>query len=859
MKLNFLASLNDYLAKSFVENIDEEEFVSHPVSLSKQIFAKNSISNYIRPFEYHSKFKIYECNDGYSGVVIEIIPRVRMGKDTIDTFRDIFEGMPDDTYMSVQLFGSKNNSDILNTWNNTHRYRLDASTNYLVNLIYDFYNDKATKNLSSSIKTNLKNHKIVLSIKHRKVKKLREYVEEVFRVLSSGSFSPRYLTPDLLKPFYYEFLNDVEYINDMPKYQKSRHFNKQCVSYDQVFQEENEYIRIGRVENNKFKGSYWNALAIQDISENFEIGEFSQKIGATIGSGADVEGKQFKRDFIISLNITKALPKEVKGISNNQLIIEKTAVSSEEDVDLKEQKKENKSIRHKLGNEDPFFKTDLTVLLSADTLDELKTETSNIKAMWRKNEADDSGRIRLEKANNMHKNIFLSALPLGLNEEYFTHIQDKPYFWSADNVCQFLPVEGDWNGNSPNALGVGRRGGLCGIDTFATSTNKNFYLIGTSGAGKSNLLSWFIFSDHAMGRRNFIIDVGASQEVLVQYLGGDFLQPDLANPISFNPFGNILDLEELKKFGSFFSNWLYVVGGNKDEQTYKKEQKFIKAKLEDVIIQEWIKANAEGRILEPTDVQKEFMNLYDKHKDIRYSDFAIQLTPVCEGGKYEKFFKGKSDFDIKKAIIACLDLTLIQEEEDLRDNLIFVMTFFFSEAIYKGDSDMETSVKIDELQKHLGKDSRIEEEADVAVRTYRKHGAGIGFGTQGFNDLVDAKTGQGTKLGKSIIENSATAFFGKQTNVAKNLLISSEIIDFDEIDKDILSNPPMSGGYKEFLVVDENSNKIPVRFIFPRFFLWLCTTDPKEKPLLKRTIKQFNGNILKAVNYLVDMEEKRSA
>lgn len=855
MSFNPLTHLSNVLSDKFIHRIDEDEFVSHPVSVSNKIFSKNSISNYIRPYKFHRKTHIFECNDNYSGVVLELNPRVRMGKDTVDTFKDVLESMPLDALVSVQLFGSKNNTAILNNWDIAHRYRQDEQSNYLVDLIAKFFAEKSNGNLTKGIKTNLKRHRVLISVKHKSVKTLVHYVDEMMRVLKSASFMPTYMTPKSLKPIYYEFLNDLDDMNEIPKYDRNRFFNKQCVSYNQVTQEEAEYIRVGRVVDKKFKGTYYKALALQDISDYFDIGEFSQKIGATVGSSGDVEGKQFYRNFIISLNLTKATPNEIKKIGINQTIVEKTVQTKDDDVDLKAQKKENRTIRHHLGNEDSIFKADITVIVGADTYEDLKESSSNVRQMWRKSGAEESGRIKLEPANNMHKNIFLSSLPLGLNDLYFTHVQDKPYFWNVGNVAQFLPVEGDWSGNAYNVLAVGRRGGLLAFDTFETSVNKNFYILGTSGAGKSNTLSWIIFNNHARGTRNFVIDVGASQEILFKYLGGEFLQPDLKSPISFNPFGNISNLEELKEeFGSFFSNWLYVVGGNKDEQTYKREQKFIKAKLEDVIIQEWEKANKSGRILEPTDIQREFMKLYEETKDSRYSDFATHLSPICNGGKYDKFFKGKSDFDIKKSELACLDLTLIQNEEELRDNLVFLMTFFFSEAIYKDHNCTQTQVIIDELHKHLGKDPRLEDEVDVAFRTYRKHGAGMGVGTQGFNDLVDARTGQGTKLGKSIIENSATQLFGKQTAVARNMLLNSPLMDFDEMDKDVLSNPPQGGGYKEFLIIDEHNNKIPIRFLFPKFFLWLCTTDPDEKPLLKRTIQQCNGDITKAINILIEKE-----
>lgn len=825
----------------FTRIIDENEFVSLPVSILNKIIAKNSVSNFVRPFKWHTKDKNFiwcECNDGMTGTIIEITPRVRAGSDTAEAIESVLRLLTDEVYFSINLYGLENNQYQIDDWLKNHKIYGDENVNKLSETIASFFENLTNSYLAPSLKHNLKSFRLFISFKHKKHNVIQKIATEAYRMLDNRQFNPRYPSLQSLKELYWELLNKNDDFKRIPKYTENKYFNKQVTSSSTIVEDNINSLRIGKIcpNDNKFKGKYWGILAIQDISENFDITEFDQKIGANYGNLSKVETNQFKNNFIISLNVVKASAKELSIIGMNQKII-KNQVAGDDEIDVKQAKKEHRSIMNKIGGDESFFKTDLIVAVAGRTEEEVKEAITSTIDFWKQG-SESSGRIYLEVASNVQTQLFLSALPLGLTDEYFSKIQDTPYFWTADSVSQLLPMSADWQGTGNNILCVGRRSGLIGLDLFNDSGSKNWYSFGTTGSGKSNLISWLIFCGYSRGGIEYSIDVGGSQEFLFYYLGGQFIQPSIERVMSFNPFSKI-NKENVEKiiedYLSFFVAFLYMVGGNKNQEQYEKEQKFIEGVLIDIIKTEIYKALDENRILEITNIQERFYELAKETKDIRYSDFAVGLTSVSKGGRYYKFFAGKSDINLENCKLACLDITRIQEESDLRDYLVFIITFFFSEAVYKGDNTIQIGFKVDELHRHLGESPRIEKEVDVAFRTYRKHNGSVGTGTQGFDDYIGLD-GKPSKLGTSIIINYNLAFIGLQTQEGNNALINSKRISFDDTDLSVLHNMRRVNGYREFFIISNQGIKVPARFILPAYFLWLVTTDPDEKEKVLRPI-----------------------
>jgi conjugal transfer ATP-binding protein TraC len=843
------------LPEWFTTKFDEKEYASLSTKTAKKIFSKDtSISNFVRPIKYADiQNKIFYCNDnGHFGASLEIVPRIIMGNNVAEVMADIFEDMPERLYMQVSLYGLENIENFLRTYEISHKVRNDKNINEIVDSFVDFYRSKTKEELTQNIESNLKSLRVVISLKSKDRKALTHYLQEIEYKLNANSFFPYRLGKNELHGIYSELLNYYEDLREINKVQESKFFNKQTTKINQETRVEDSYIKLGITDKEgNFKGRYWQTLGIEEISENFSISDFSSKIGAVLGNKENINKNQFKDNFIISFNITKAKKAEISGISINQTIADKQ-IGDAKDTELQDKKKESREVQKHLGNEENLYKCDIVVCVSGRTKELVEQNATDVRNFWKKGNYK-SGQIKLERANKVHLPLFLSSLPMGLNNVYFEDIQDKPYFWNSEIASQFVPLETAWQGNATNFIAVSRRNTLIGIDLHETDEGKNAYFTGTTGAGKSVGLANIIFHDYARGGRVFILDIGASYENMVEALGGTFLQPNKEKPISFNFLAQIENENDLKTYKLLATNWFYLVGGNKDPQTFLKEQNVIKGLLETVIVDVWKKCKNENVIMTPTHIQEELFKIAEKDEDRRIRDFAISLGKICKNGVHEDFFTGKPLWNIRDSDLVCMDFTKIQDDADLRDNLIFITTFFFSEAVYKGDGTRKITFVIDEFHKHLGKNPHLDKEVDEAYRTYRKHEGAIITGSQGFDDYHNSP------VGNVIINNSAWAFFGKQKEVAQNTVLNSGLFSFDDYEKDAFINPTgIRGEYSEFMIITPEHYKIPVRFIFPYIFIVLTEASVKRKTYIENVSKHLKVSRYEAIKMIANNIDYKS-
>lgn len=842
----------------FTKNIDESEYSSLPTRVANSIFQRNSISNFVRPVMYaDKKRRIFTCNDKNYGLSIELVARITQGQNVADLFTDILEDLPNDVNLQISMYGLENIENLLRDYELQHKVRNDPMINEIVDCFVDFYREKTKQSLCNSIESNLKTIRVIISVKSPNLKSLVKFSKSMEYKCNSNEFYPRRLQKKDLQDVYCELLNFYDDLRDIGEPQRNKFFNKQITKINQHTKVNDNNIQLGVIgDDGKFKGKYWKALAIENVSEQFHITDFAEKIGYVTGTKSQVNKNQFKDSFIISFNIKKATNAEVKGIGLNQTIIDKQ-IADTKDEDLKAKKAESREINKQIGNESNFFKTDIIVLVAGEDEEQLEQNVTDVRDFWKKG-TYKAGQIKLERANGVHLPLFLSALPMGLNDEYWK-LQDKPYYWSAEIASHFLPLESAWKGNGANILAISRRNTLIGIDLHKTDESKNFFSTGTSGAGKSVKFSNFIFNDYARAGRVFILDIGASYENLVLTLNGIFLQPNKENPISFNPLARIENEEQLSGkdgYRDFLTAWFYLIGGNKDPQTFLKEQNFIKGKLDEVIVDVWRDNYSKNIVTEPTHVRDRLKEIADETQDRRLMDFVVTLGKICKGGTHYEFYRGKPNWDIRKSDLVCLDFTKIQDDEDLRNSLIFVATFFFSEAVYKGDGSKSISFYIDEFHKHLGKNKHMDKEVDTAYRTYRKHNGLIGTGTQGFDDLVDVMSNKENPVGKVITTNSAWSFFGRQKEVAKNLLLKSSLFDFTHDEKDALENPTgVKYEYSEFMIVTPESYKIPIRFFFPYIFILLSEADVTKKAHIEKVANDNNITRFEAIKLIANNKD----
>ncbi|MBL3518864.1 TraC family protein [Arcobacter lanthieri] len=816
-----------------------EDFSSLPTKKYKELFKRDSISQFIRPIS--TTEKSITCNDGYFGFVFECVPHIRAGTKTSETIESILKKLSDDIFMQVHLWGSKNIESIVNRWEFDHSSENETIKEAIKN-IGEFFREKTNNSISYSMETSIKNHRLLFSFKSKDEKKLLDIKNHVKNILSTNSFFPIELKFDNLKPIYWEILNPKNSFKEIPKYDNRRLFNKQVVSSENIVKVEDSYIQIGKKNNaNSFIGKTWIGLSPASLPEYAHIQDFGKKLGDYITQACNTN--QFNDTFLVTLNINKVTRRENVSIGKKQSSLVNKRVKNT-DTRLLDKKAEAQSVNRRLKDFEPLYNMDLVVLVAGDNYEIADKNATSVQTFWASG-GDTSG-IALGRTDSAHLPIFLSNLPLGLNKDYFEYIQGNPFKLFSDQVAQFAPVEADFKGNYPNNLFISKRGQLAGFDFFQTSASKNGYIIAKSGAGKSVLLNYMVLNSHTRGDRIFITDIGGSYEPICKELYGQYIEIDLDNPISFNPFSDLkeLSLDDL----NFFSDWIYSLGASKLKSEALKLQNIIKPKIQEIIRTLF---DSLGSDLEITNIRDEIKKI----EDSRYQDFAIALTPFCKGELYGDFLSGKSKIDLNNQL-AVLELGKVENIQEIRDAMIFIWEYHKSNAVYKQEKTSEEGgrrilVIIDEVHKFLGKNEMMDDAIEQAYRRFRKHLASIWIATQSFEDINN--TDGLTRAGRVIIANSPWKIFLGQEETSLNLLFASSVFKFDYIEEQLIrAVTTVKPEYSELFLITPDQQKIPYRLVMNKYFYYLTTTDQDDKRKINSIMKMHNLSKKDAINYLIE-------
>jgi len=150
----------------------------------------------------------------------------------------------------------------------------------------------------------------------------------------------------------------------------------------------------------------------------------------------------------------------------------------------------------------------------------------------------------------------------------------------AEQACCFLNMETAYCSSlSPFGIRLGDR--LSGVPLHVDisdepmkrgwTTNRNKFIIGGSGSGKSMFCNHMLRNYYEQGTHVVIIDIGHSYQGLCEMVGGYYFTYHEKDPISFNPFfigeDDVLDTEKKESIKT-----LLLALWKKDDETYTRSE-----------------------------------------------------------------------------------------------------------------------------------------------------------------------------------------------------------------------------------------------------------------------------------------------
>lgn len=684
----------------------------------------------------------------------------------------------------------------------------------VLNSIFDMFRGKV-KNKDEDDEME-KAYKTILDVKNK-----------MEAALKTANLFPVLMTPDLLIEDVFCILNPNHEYRNIPHWEGNlQDMSDYMIANDNVFEVKENYVSFDKMCG--------KSLSVKEYPKYWHCSMVDQLIGAPFGS------QSLESTVYICLNIINIGKEGINKTKRKSQVILSQNLNPHIFPRLNFKKIDLADASKQLELGEQLYHINLAIFPIAKDYDELQNVYSQVKSYYQ------GLGFKLEEDIYINLPILLSMLPGNYDERLASDLARGRVVFQK-NVVDLAPTSADWCGNTTNAeiFFFTPRGQLYSFDFFASNTNYNAFVIGTSGAGKSVLLQDFAMNYLMSGGRINIIDIGGSYENFCGIVGGQYIDVKPSNPISLNPFTELTTREIFNEFKEFLVDWYWMMGAPESKNLAEEQSNFIKSYLSKAIEASYSKYGINSdvdtvlecfqkiSVIEKEDISSSGEKITIKEKDIRCSDFMQILGRYGKQGDYGAFFNGKSEIKFNHNFVV-LETGSMENSPALRDPILMILTYHISKSIYLAkDMKQRKLIIIDEAHKFLG-NHRIDGFIEQAYRRFRKHGASMIIGTQGWEDLANESSP--SRAGRVIVENSAFQIIMTQSYASREKLKQSKSHQFNDYDKAMIDSiSSVKGEFSEALLIADK-NKVKIRIILSDFMKKTFFTSPKVRTYINEQV-----------------------
>ncbi|HRJ29773.1 MAG TPA: TraG family conjugative transposon ATPase [Cyclobacteriaceae bacterium] len=538
--------------------------------------------------------------------------------------------------------------------------------------------------------------------------------------------------------------------------------------------------------------------------------------------------------------------KTIKQLESKRLRLQSLANYSRENAISRDAT--NDFLNESISSQRLPVKAHYNILLWTDNkpeLKELKTQVSSALAQM-----DAIARQETDGAPQ----IFWAGLPG--NEADFP--MNDTFDTFAEQATCFLNLETSYQSSvSPVGIRLGDRltGKPVHVDISdepvrkGICTNRNKFILGPSGSGKSFFTNHMVRSYYEQGTHIVLVDVGHSYKGLCDLVNGYYFTYDEANPIRFNPFyigqGDVLDTEKKESIKT-----LLLALWKKDDETFNRSEyvalsialKMYYEKLEadknlfpcfntfyDFLREEFVIILKEDRV---------------KEKDFDVENFLYVLRPYYKGGEFDYLLNAAENLELLKERFIVFELDNIKDHPILFPVVtIIIMEVFISKMRkLKGVRKM---ILIEEAWKAIAKEG-MAEYIKYLFKTVRKFYGEAIVVTQEVEDIISSPI-----VKQAIINNSDCKILLDQSKYQNKFDQIQQLLGLTEKEKALVlsinkANDP-SRKYKEvFISLGGIISKVYATEVSLEEYL-AYTTEESEKIKVHAYAKKWNGDIKKGI------------
>ncbi|SHN20806.1 TraG family conjugative transposon ATPase [Flavobacterium xinjiangense] len=439
----------------------------------------------------------------------------------------------------------------------------------------------------------------------------------------------------------------------------------------------------------------------------------------------------------------------------------------------------------------------------------------------------------------------------------------------AEQAVCFLNMETGYRSSlSPTGIRLGDRltGKPVHVDIsdepiqMGICTNRNKFILGPSGSGKSFFTNHMVRSYYEQGTHIVIVDVGHSYKGLCDMVGGYYFTYDEKNPIRFNPFyiseGDTLDTEKKESIKT-----LLLALWKKDDETFNRSEYVA---LSNALQMYYEKLESDKELFPCFDsfydfLKGDFVKVLEedkvKEKDFDITNFLYVLRPYYKGGEFDYLLNATENLELMKERFIVFELDNIKDHPILFPVVtIIIMEVFISKMRkLKGIRKM---ILIEEAWKAIAKEG-MAEYIKYLFKTVRKFYGEAIVVTQEVEDIISSPV-----VKQAIINNSDCKILLDQSKYQNKFDQIQELLGLTEKEKALVlsvnkANDP-DKKYKEvFISLGGMLSKVYRTEVSLEEYL-AYTTEETEKMKVQAYAKKFDGDIKKGIAALAnDLRDKQ--
>jgi len=454
----------------------------------------------------------------------------------------------------------------------------------------------------------------------------------------------------------------------------------------------------------------------------------------------------------------------------------------------------------------------MSVILRDRTLEHLTSKTNEVLNSFRKFGSSEG---IIDDMN--HLPLFLSALP------GHSHLNFRRHLFQSDAIAQMLPLSAKWTGcRAPKILFQTNDNTLLPIDLFDTSLEaKHGLIVGTTGSGKSFTTNFLLtnFLVESEDNHVVIVDVGGSYRKLCAFFNGQYLEIELSDKYSFNPFPS--------------KEWAIIKNSGPPHEEFEIDpdvlsyltrlvQKMLKMPritnrqetiLQTAIINTFKFSKMDPPILSALLYQLQHYPDGDDRDKSDALDFAKNLE-LWVTGSYGKLFNRPTSLRTDARLVV-FDLQKLDQQPELQSIIFFLISSVVSAKLR--NKNLRKFIVIDEGWKLFDDDIGSLMIQDL-YRTARKFNAGILSISQSPADFLKSKAAT------AIISNSLTKYILRMKSGQE--MLSAFGLNDREIEN-IAHLERKKGEFSDVFLRFGEHNRV-IRIAPTKVDYWICTTDPDD-------------------------------